>query len=126
MNKIEQEYYQFLNNPEKIPFTFVYNDNVYKGLSLSFFSEISREQIKVDGGIRHSIVYRFEDLDVTFISTIYPKYSAYDYTVYFSNNSTTNSGVIRCLNAINANFDCALRYIKSSALPKFMFFFLLR
>ena len=106
VHQVEREYYEILNNPENLPLSFVYEDVYYKGLSPAYFKKVSQTVANVDGGLKHTTVYRFGDLDVTLISAVYPEYSAYDYTVYFANNSAKNSGVIRYLNAIDAAFNC--------------------
>ena len=93
VHKIEQEYFEILNNPEKLPVSFVYEDTYYTGLSPRHFKQVSQTAVSVDGGVKHTTVYDFSNLKVTLVSAVYPEYSAYDYTLYFSNKSSKNSGV---------------------------------
>lgn len=112
MKKIEQEYYDFLDNPGNLPISFVYDDVYYKGLSPKYFVKKSQEEIPVDGGVKHITTFSFDNLNVTLESAVYPDYNAYDYTVYFENISKTNSKVIRYLNDINTNFECKSAHLK--------------
>ncbi len=107
MTKAEKEYRAMLDNLETVPVNFVYDDKYYSGFSSKFFKIKQQTEKAVDGGIQTTTVFNFRgELDVTLISTIYPEYSAYDYTVYFENNGKTNSGVIRNLNAVDMTLDC--------------------
>jgi len=112
MTQVEKEYYGYLENPETLPLSFVYNDRYYKGLSPMFFAKQSQTAIPVAGGTKHVTVYKFDVLEVTLESAVYPAYSAYDYTVYFNNISQENSGVIRYLNAIDTSYECESARLK--------------
>lgn len=107
MTKAEKEYKSMLENPETVPVNFVYNDKYYSGFSPKYFKKKSETEKAVDGGVQTTTVFSFRgELEVTLVSAVYPEYSAYDYTVYFENNTNKNSGVIRKLNAADIAFDC--------------------
>lgn len=107
MTKAEKEYETMLKNPESIPINFVYNDKYYSGFSSKYFKKKTQTEQAVDGGTQTTTVFSFRgELDVTLVSAVYPEYSAYDYTVYFENNTDKNSGVIRKLNAVDAKYAC--------------------
>ena len=107
MKKTEQEYYKFIKNLEKFPINFVYRDNYYSGFSSKFFNLYSQETT-VEGNKVYTVTnLNFRDeLSIRIESALYPEYSAYDYTVYFSNNSNEDSGVIKNLISADLSFDC--------------------
>ncbi len=107
MTKTEKEYKAMLDNLETVPVNFIYDDKYYSGFSSKFFKIKEQIERKVDGGTQTTTVLNFRgELDVMFVSTVYPEYSAYDYTVYFENNGKTNSGVIREVKAVDMTLDC--------------------
>lgn len=104
MEKTANEYYNFLNNLSLFPINFVYNDVYYHGFHPAYFTEESREVRQERNGLITVITLSFGDLKVKIESGFYADYSAYDYTVYFTNEGNENSGVLRKMNAVDMTF----------------------
>lgn len=102
--KTEIEYAQMTNDLSSLPITFVYDDVVYKGFSPEYFKEVSKETSHERNGEITTVTLKKDNMTFTVIMGFYKDYNAYDYTVYFSNNSNSNSKVIRKVNAIDMYF----------------------
>lgn len=106
MTNVEKEYYGYLEHPETFPVSFVYKDCYYHGFDPKYCEVVSVNESSKDGGTERTTVFNMDDLTITLVSAVYPKYSAFDYTVHFSNNGNAQSGIIRQLNATDISYDC--------------------
>jgi len=102
MTASEQEYNGLMNDLGSFPISFVYGDVYYGGFGTSF-DVLTYDRVDTDKGICHNVALRLDEtLVVTIKASYYRGYDAYDYTVYFSNDSVSeNSKVLRYVRAID-------------------------
>ena len=80
------------------PIIFTYEGVDYAGFS--GFAVESEEYLDVENGIRTTLGLRHPDIPALFtlIATVYPKETAYEYTVYITNDGDANTGEFSDLN----------------------------
>lgn len=103
MSPIELEYNEMISNLSNLPINFVYDGHYFKGLNKLYFKELKRESKNERNGVITTITLVYKQLEVKVVTGLYKNYNAYDYTVYFKNTSTKNSGVIKHFNNIDMN-----------------------
>lgn len=89
-----------LNDPERIPFSFRYNGEVYTGFSPKHFELLDEECAQQRGKEIHRRRYRFDRaLTFTLHLAFYPDYGAAEWTVWVENTGSENSGILESLEA---------------------------
>ena len=79
----------------RLPFSFVYNGEKYRGFSPAYFSLIGKEVTKSDDKETQNYKFSFlQTLEVSLILTHYISHGVTEWTVWFENISNKNSGVI--------------------------------
>jgi len=78
-----------------LPFTFNYDGMAYSGFPATTFRQIEHRRSVQGKKESNLFVLRFGDLQVTVDTACYAGYGAYEWTVWFENIGTRNSGVIR-------------------------------
>ena len=107
MTKTEKEFETYLLKPSTLPFSFVYGDKYYKGIDSRFFVQTEKNVEERDGKKTCTLTCVTDDgLQVKLVASLYKKYSAYDYTLYFTNTSETNSKVLSNVKALDAKYAC--------------------
>lgn len=100
MTKTEREFEGMMKDLGTLPVTFVYNDSYHDGFDR--FAEKKRTRTEKDGKISYDIRLSLgKELEAEVIANYYRGHNAWDYTVYFSNRSTEESGVLKYVNDIN-------------------------
>ena len=91
-------FHQLLKHPEKFPFYFIYQGVGYSGFSSDSFICQSCETVFDSKKETTTQIFSFRDsLTVTLVSSFYPAYGASEWTVWFENTGTENSGVLEKL-----------------------------
>jgi alpha-galactosidase len=95
-----------LSDLDNFPLTFEYDDKEYTGFA--GFTLESEEYLEVDRGIQTTLCLRHPDIPALFklVSTVYPTESAYEYTVYITNDSGDRTGTFNAL-AFELSFEGA-------------------
>jgi hypothetical protein len=95
-----------LSDLDNFPLTFEYDDKEYTGFA--GFTLESEEYLEVDRGIQTTLCLRHPDIPALFklVSTVYPAESAYEYTVYITNDSGDRTGTFNAL-AFELSFEGA-------------------
>ena len=103
-SKSKIEYEGYINNLETFPASFIYGNTGYKGFRSDLFKIISSTK-EVNGVKEHHIIkMRMNDgLLVILDTTYYEGYDAFDWTIYFKNEGTDDSKVIREWKAADYN-----------------------
>lgn len=112
VSKTQIEYQSLVEDLANLPLTFVYDDVVYRGFSSLYFKEVSRKTKSERNGELTTITLEKDNLTISLEMAIYNDYDAYDYVVYFTNNSKQNSKVIKKVNAIDLYFEGANAHLK--------------
>jgi len=82
-----------------LPFSFVYDDKVYTGFPAETFRQVEHRR-SVQGKKESNLyVLKAGDLQVTVDTAFYAGYGAYEWTVWFENTGTKNSGIISDMRA---------------------------
>ena len=91
----DQWYLSLAEHPEKIPFLFEYNHSEYTGFAAPQFT-LKDKQIKTEGSKEtRTFVYSFADgLEISLILTHYFSHGVTEWTVWFENTGTENSGIL--------------------------------
>ena len=102
---IREEYNSLTEDLSNLPISFVYGDKYFTGFSPDYFTKVSSTSIRERNGVLTTTTLRYDsNLMVTIKSCLYEKYNAYDYTVYFTNAGTSNTSVLKKVNAIDMDF----------------------
>lgn len=89
----EAWYRKMLSDPASVPVRFTYNGTVYTGLAGLTMLEDKTEPAR--GGEKTTRTYRLDDcITVSLVTSFYPAYGASEWTVWFANTGTENSGVL--------------------------------
>jgi len=84
----------FINDPKTLPISFKYDGTEYKGLN-NEFTEVDKKIEELDDRINYDVSYSFKEtgviIRVEYVA--YKDYKAYEWTVYFENQGTGNSGI---------------------------------
>lgn len=90
-----ESYRCLLSDLSKLPFSFIYNSKEYRGFSKEYFFLKHDDITRSDHKETHHITFAFrETLDVTIVLTHYFSHGVTEWTVWFENVSSENSGVI--------------------------------
>ena len=86
-------YDTLMSNMDEFPLSFKYGSEEYKGFG-GFTLEFE-EYVEVDRGIQTTLHYRHPDIPAAFelVATVYPAESAYEYVVYITNDSGSDTEV---------------------------------
>ena len=88
-------YRKWLQNPETIPFSFVYGGKQYRGFSADVLS--LKEKTTETRSDKESTRFLYaigKSLEITLLLTHYASHGATEWTVWFENTSEENSGVL--------------------------------
>lgn len=103
LTKTEQEFEDMMKDVGKLPMSFVYEKVYHDGLDR--FTETDRTRTDENGKVSYDIKLAFgESLEAEVVANFYRSYDAWDYTVYFSNPSAVNSGVIEYVTDVDLKF----------------------
>ena len=90
-----ENYGKWLQNPETIPFSFVYGGKEYRGFSADVLSLKEKTTEMRLGKESTRFLYTVgESLEITLLLTHYVSHGATEWTVWFANASDENSGVL--------------------------------
>ena len=86
-------YDTLMSNMDDFPLSFKYDSEEYKGFA--GFTLESEEYVEVDRGIQTTQRYRHPNIPAVFelVATVYPDESAYEYVVYITNDSSSDSEI---------------------------------
>lgn len=98
-------YTDYIKDLSSLPFTFVYDDVAYTGFPPKSFQQTEHRHSVQGKKEINLFVIKAGDLQVTIDTACYAEYGAYEWTVWFENTGTQNSGVIRNMQAANMIFD---------------------
>lgn len=78
-----------------LPVSFVYDDIKYFGLAGDAFTEIDRKTASNETAQQTVVTVRHlpSGADITWDAVFYPEYDAYEWTLYFTNNTSQNTGI---------------------------------
>ena len=90
-----ENYAYFIEHLEDLPVSFVYDGVKYSGLGSDNFEEISRVSENLSNGVQTviTLTHKQSGVKITLDTTVYEGYSAYEWTLYFTNTSEENTGV---------------------------------
>ena len=98
-------YATYINDLSKLPFSFCYNGQSYKGFPSDVFPLINKNTDSVPGkDINHFELKADENLRIKIETAFYPAYGAYEWVVWFENTGSVNTGIIRDLWATDMDF----------------------
>lgn len=89
------EYDGYVADLGTLPFSFVYDGVAYTGFPAEVFGQVAHRHAAEGKKEVHVFVLKAGDLQVTVDTARYPGHGAYEWTVWFENTGTRNSGVIR-------------------------------
>jgi alpha-galactosidase len=87
-----------------LPFSFEYDGTVYRGFQARTFRQVEHRRSVQGSKESNLFVLQAGDLKVTVETAFYAGYGAYEWTVWFENTGTQNSGVIRDMRAADMTF----------------------
>jgi len=87
-----------------LPFAFVYDGTAYTGFPAETFRQVEHRRSVQGGKESNLFVLQEGDLQVTVDTAFYAGYGAYEWTVWFENIGTQNSGVIKNMQAADMTF----------------------
>lgn len=88
-------YNEYIDNLEKLPVTFTYDNQIYRGFG-SEFKEISHKIVKEDRKEKNIFELSFKNsIKVTIETAFYPDYNACEWTVYFENTGNMDTGIFK-------------------------------
>ena len=98
-----EEYQSFTQDLANLPVSFLYGTERQTGLS--GFKEVGRSTVTDEKKQTTEVVLLHSDnkLQVTVVSSYYPAYNAYEWTVYFKNTGACNTSVLSCVTAAELN-----------------------
>lgn len=109
-NPSYDEFMSYINNLGKFPCSFVYNGESYQGLNK--LNLISHENNKVGVKEQHILTFNLDTIKIIVDANYYDGYDAFDWTIYFKNDSNTNSKVISNLNGLDYTIEGANARLK--------------
>ena len=98
-------YDAYVTDLSKLPFSFVYDDKAYTGFPAETFRQVERRHSVQGKKERDLFILKAGDLQVTVDTAFYVGYGAFEWTVWFENTGTQNSGVIRNMQAADITLD---------------------
>jgi len=107
MNEIvcrDSAYAGYIADLSTLPFSFIYDNKAYKGFSADTFRPVSHHRSVQGKKECNCFVLKAGDLQVTLDTAFYADYGAYEWTVWFENTGTQDSGVIREMRAADMAF----------------------
>jgi alpha-galactosidase len=100
----DSSYDAYIADLRRLPFSFVYDDKAYRGFPAETFRQIDHRRSVQGKKECNRFVLKAGDLQVTVDAAFYAGYGAYEWTVWFENIGTRNSGVIRNVRAADMTF----------------------
>ncbi len=100
------DYNEYVTDPSTIPVSFAIGDRGYHGFGKDFdlYRRVRHE--KYNGKIEDTLYFKHDSgLDITVYLAAYPSCNAYEWTVYFENNTSRNSEVLRDIAVVETKFD---------------------
>jgi len=95
-----------------LPFSFVYDGTAYTGFPAAMFRQVEHRRSIQGRKVGNLFVLRSGDLQVTVDTACYTGYGAYEWTVWFENIGTRNTGIIRDMRAADMIFAGARPVLK--------------
>lgn len=91
----EEKYRGWINDLATLPVSFVYDGVKYFGLGSDDFTEISRKvsATKLSERTLITVKHKASGVDITLDAVFYPNYNAYEWTLYFANNTDKRTGI---------------------------------
>lgn len=101
--KTEQEFNEFIDDLSSFPVSFVYDDVYYKGFRPKYFKLKSKnvKESEDKDTVNVTIILTIAQLEIRITANLYRSYNAYDYTVYFRNNSLTDTKILKNVTSFN-------------------------
>lgn len=91
----EQQYRAILSNPADFPLFFTYGGTEYCGISSEEAKLLSTTTTEEKGRETTTITFLFKDtLTITLLCSFYKSHGAYEWTVFFANNTDENTKVL--------------------------------
>lgn len=91
----DQWYHQITEDPGKLPLYFSYDGTAYRGFPSEFFRVIQKSTQKDNARETQTFLWSFADsLKVTLLLTHYYSHGVTEWTVWFENTGTENSGIL--------------------------------
>lgn len=104
MFSLDKTYDLFMQNLAEFPISFRYGAAAYRGLSPTYFTEISRKTERFPKKEVTEITLTFQGLEVQVKGTRYFAHNAYEYTLSFTNNGKEKSDVFSEVQGMDAIF----------------------
>ena len=101
-----EKFAAWMNDLSTLPVSFMYDDVKYFGLGGDDFTEVSRQTKDTDKA-KQTIVtvkHKASGVDITLNAVLYPDYDAYEWVLYFTNNTENNTGVFSELRGAEVYF----------------------
>lgn len=94
----DEQYLVWVSDLSALPFSFVYDGNVYRGFSPEHFTLIGKDVLRSDQKETQTFRFAFmQTLEITLVLTHYFSHGVTEWTVWFENVSGQNSSVIEKL-----------------------------
>ncbi len=104
MTEQSSAYNSYIADLSTLPFSFVYDNTSYNGFPAETFRQVEHRHSIEGLKERDVFVLQTGDLQVTVDAACYAEYGAYEWTVWFENTGTQNSGVISDVLAADMTF----------------------
>ncbi len=90
-----EKFAAWMSDLSTLPTSFVYEDVKYYGLGGEAFTELSRQTNQTATGRQNVITVKHipSGVDITLNAVLYPEHDAYEWVMYFTNNTHQNTGV---------------------------------
>ncbi|MDA1088036.1 MAG: alpha-galactosidase [Verrucomicrobia bacterium] len=105
MTERSSVYDGYIADLSTLPFSFVYDETAYRGFPAEVFRLVEHRRSTQGKKERDVCVLKAGDLQVTVDAASYAGYGAYEWTVWFENTGTQDSGVIRDVRTADMIFD---------------------
>ncbi len=106
VGKLIKEYEEYITHLERFPISFQYEGKQYRGFDESFTETNRVQSPKASGGTVTEITLRHtpSGTDFRLETSVYGEYSAYEWTVWITNNGTEPTGLFHDIQAIDMEF----------------------
>ncbi|MCL2814982.1 MAG: alpha-galactosidase [Oscillospiraceae bacterium] len=98
-------YEGYISDLSTFPVSFAYDEKLYRGFDPDVFKQISRE-VSREGEKEQTVIVMETggNLQITLLAAYYENYGAYEWTIWFENTGTKNTGVISKIKAADMCF----------------------
>ncbi len=107
-------YHALLANLAAFPVSFTIGDTAYNGFDPNAFSTLDTQVEKgtVSETTTVTLDHLQSDIKLTLVAAIYPEYAAYEWTLYFTNEGSSNSPQISDINGCNYTFEATNPHLR--------------